>query len=66
MSELTYGESCVFAAFPKKMRKYANISENMMMVQYFCLSLHPKVVRKYAKYSEVWIELIGIIISSNS
>lgn len=53
------------ALFPKKMRKYANISEKMMVVQYFCLSLHPKVVRKYAKYSKVWIELTGIIISSS-
>ena len=54
------------ALFPKKMRKYANNSENMLAIQLFCLSLHPKVVRKYAKYSKVWIELTGIIISSNS
>ena len=54
------------ALFPKKKRKYANNSKNMLAIQHFCLSLHPKVVRKYAKYSEVWIELTGIIISSNS
>ena len=52
--------------YPKKMRKYANNSENMLAIQLLCLSLHPKVVRKYAKYSKVWIELTGIIISSNS
>ena len=53
------------ALFPKKMRKYANNSENMLAIQLFCLSLHPKVVRKYAKYSKVWIELTGIIIISS-
>ena len=35
MSELTYGESCVFAAFPKKMRNYANNSEIMLAIQQF-------------------------------
>jgi hypothetical protein len=34
------------ALFPKKMRKYANNSDNMLAIQLFCLSLHPKVVRK--------------------
>ena len=34
------------ALFPKKMRKYANNSEDMLAIQLFCLSLHPKVVRK--------------------
>ena len=30
------------------------------------LSLQSKIMRKYAKLSEVWIELKGIIISINS
>ncbi len=46
--------------------KYANNSEIMMYFLLFCLNLHSKLLRKYAKQSEVWIGLTGIIISNNS
>ena len=46
----------------KKYKKHNNV----WLFKWFLLTLHPKVVRKYAKYSEVWIGLTGIIISSNS
>ena len=37
----------------------------MMCIHYFFLSLHLKTERKYAKYSEVWTELTGTIISTS-
>ena len=40
--------------FPKKMRKYANNSEILMLAQQFYLTLHLKFMRKYAKKSDIW------------
>ena len=37
-----------------------------MAIRLFCLSLYPKKMRKYAKYSNKRIGLTGTIISGNS
>ena len=50
----------------KKMRKSANNSEIIVEIHCFILSLLPKRMRKYAKYSKGWIGLTGTIISGNS
>jgi len=53
------------ALFPKKMRKYANNSENMLAIQLFCLSLHPKVVRKIGIVkAKVW-QMKWTVLSDN-